>query len=82
MLKQNFQSRLGRECVCMFKKFLAGMALLFVFTTANAQISEDDFSQNRLADNLEQPMAMDVDPDGNIFIVGRCGRFYLSLIHI
>jgi len=76
MLKQNFQSRLGRECVCMFKKFLAGMALLFVFTTANAQISEDDFSQNRLADNLEQPMAMDVDPDGNIFIVGRCGRFY------
>ena len=63
----------------MFKIILNGIFFLFVAsTTAIAQqITESDFSLRSLASNLEQPMAMEVDPSGNIFIIGRCGRFYV-----
>ena len=39
--------------------------------------SESDFSLRPLATGLEQPMAMEVDAEGNIFVIGRCGRFYV-----
>jgi len=61
------------------KEFLARIVVLFfVSTLVNAQeISESDFSLRSLSSNLQQPMAMEVDPDGNILIIGRCGRFYV-----
>jgi len=61
----------------MITRLLASFALVFTFSTVNAQDSEEDFSLQTLSTNLEQPMAMEVDPDGNIFIVGRCGSFYV-----
>ena len=61
----------------MIKSLLASVAMLFMFTTVNAQDTESDFSRRTLSTNLEQPMAMEVDPSGNILIVGRCGRLYV-----
>ena len=61
----------------MIKRLLASVAMLFMFTTVNAQDTESDFSRRTLSTNLEQPMAMEVDPSGNILIVGRCGRLYV-----
>lgn len=63
----------------MIEKILTCVAILYLAsTTVTAHaITESDFSQRSLSTNLEQPMAMEVDPDGNIFVIGRCGRFYV-----
>jgi len=64
----------------MIKFVLACIAALLIAAppAVNAQaITESDFSLRALSTNLEQPMAMEVDPEGNIFIIGRCGRFYV-----
>ena len=39
--------------------------------------TESDFTFRPLATGLEQPIAMEVDPEGHIFVIGRCGRFYV-----
>ena len=63
----------------MIKSTLTCVAILYFASTAAfaQEITEADFSQRSLSTNLEQPMAMEVDPDGNIFVIGRCGRFYV-----
>ena len=36
-----------------------------------------DFSRVTLASSLVQPMELDIAPDGHIYIIGRCGAFYV-----
>ena len=63
----------------MLKIILKGISILLIASSAAIaqQVSESDFSLRTLGSSLEQPMAMEVDPAGNIFIIGRCGRFYV-----